>query len=70
MPSRPLSPDRHAITQLHTRIDVEAIAVTKGETDRGAAVARLATLVPPVVHDYAAYALGANDDLSSLRLPI
>jgi hypothetical protein len=47
MPSRPLSPDRHAITQLHTRIDVEAIAVTKGETGRGAAVARLATLVPP-----------------------
>jgi hypothetical protein len=36
MPSRPLSPDRHAITQLHTRIDVEAIAVTKGVTDRGA----------------------------------
>ena len=32
MPSRPLSPDRHAITQLHTRIDVEAIAVTTGET--------------------------------------
>ena len=47
MPSRPLSPDRHAITQLHTRIDVEAIAVTKGETDRADAVARLATLVPP-----------------------
>jgi hypothetical protein len=43
----PLSPDRHAITQLHTRVDVEAIAVTKGETDRGAAVARLSTLVPP-----------------------
>jgi hypothetical protein len=36
MPSRPLSPDRHASTQLHTRIDVEAIAVTKGVTDRGA----------------------------------
>jgi hypothetical protein len=36
MPSRPLSPDRHAITQLHTRIDVEAITVTKGVTDRGA----------------------------------
>ena len=47
MPSRPLSPNRHATTQLHTRIDVEAIAVTKGETDRGAAVAGLATLVPP-----------------------
>jgi hypothetical protein len=47
MPSRPLSPDRHAITQLHTRIDVEAIAVTKDDTGRGAAVARLATLVPP-----------------------
>jgi hypothetical protein len=47
MPSRPLSPDRPAITQLHTRIDVEAIAVTKGDTDRAAAVARLATLVPP-----------------------
>ena len=46
MPSRPQSPDRQAITRLHTRIDVEAIAVTKGETDRGAA-ARLATLVPP-----------------------
>ena len=30
-----------------TGIDVEAIAVTKSETDRGAAVARLATLVPP-----------------------
>jgi hypothetical protein len=30
MPSRPLSADRHAITQLHTRDDVEAIAITKG----------------------------------------
>jgi len=46
MPSRPLSADRHAITQLHTRIDVEAIAVTKGETDRRAAVARLAAVQP------------------------
>jgi hypothetical protein len=51
MPSRPLSPDRQAITQLHTRIDVAAIGVTKGETDRGAAVARLATLVPPTCVD-------------------
>src|SRR4029078_914338 len=25
MPSRPLSPDRQAITRLHTRVDVEAI---------------------------------------------
>lgn len=32
MPSRPLFPDRHAITQLHARIDVEPIAVTTGET--------------------------------------
>jgi hypothetical protein len=47
MPSRPLSPDRQAITRLHTRLDVEAIAVTKGETDRSAAVPRLATLIPP-----------------------
>ena len=47
MPSRPLSPDRHAITQLHTLVDVEAIAATKGGTDRSAAVARLATLVQP-----------------------
>jgi hypothetical protein len=36
MPSRPLTADRKVITQLHTRIDVEAIAVTKGVTDRGA----------------------------------
>jgi hypothetical protein len=47
MPSRPLTADRKVITQLHTRIDVEAIAVTKGDADRGVAVARLAALVPP-----------------------
>lgn len=47
MPSRRLSPDRQAITRLHSRIDVEAIAVTKGETDRSAAVPRLVALVPP-----------------------
>jgi hypothetical protein len=47
MPSRPLSPDRQAITKLHSRIDVEAIEITEGETDRSAAVPRLAALVPP-----------------------
>jgi hypothetical protein len=47
MPGRPLSADRKAVAQLHTRIDVEAMPVTKRETDRPAAVARLATLVPP-----------------------
>ena len=47
MPNRPLSPDREATTQLPIRIDVEAIAVTKGETGRDAPVARLAALVPP-----------------------
>jgi hypothetical protein len=48
MPSRPLSADRKAVTQLHTRIDVEAIAITKGDVDRSAAVPRLAVLVPPL----------------------
>jgi hypothetical protein len=48
MPSTPLSADRKAVTQLHTRIDVEAIAITKGDTDRSAAVPRLAALVPPL----------------------
>ena len=47
MPSRPLSPDRQAITQLHTRVDVEAIDIEKGRTDRAAAVPGLVRLVPP-----------------------
>jgi hypothetical protein len=47
MPSRPLSPDRQAITKLHTRVDVEAIDINKGRTDRAAAVPRLVQLVPP-----------------------
>jgi hypothetical protein len=51
MPSRPLSADTQAVVKLHTRIDVEAIAVTKGETDRVAAVARLVPLVPPTRAD-------------------
>jgi hypothetical protein len=46
MPSTPLSPDRKAITQLHTRVDVEAIDIEKGRTDRAAAVPRLVQLVP------------------------
>jgi hypothetical protein len=47
MPSRPLSADRRAITQLHTRLDVEAIEVAQGRTELPAAVARLVRLVPP-----------------------
>jgi hypothetical protein len=47
MPSRPLSPDRKAVTLLHTRVDVEAIDIEKGRTDRAAAVPRLVQLVPP-----------------------
>ena len=37
MPSRPLSPDRQAITALHSRVDVEAIDIEKGRTDRASA---------------------------------
>ena len=37
MPSRPLSLDRQAITALHSRVDVEAIDIEKGRTDRASA---------------------------------
>jgi len=47
MPSRPLSADTKPVVKLFTRLDVEAIALAKGETDRPAAVARLVQLVPP-----------------------
>jgi len=47
MPSRPLSADRSAAVKLHTRLDVEAIAIVKNRTDVPAAVARLAQVVPP-----------------------
>lgn len=47
MPPGALNQDRKAIVQLHTRLDVEAINISKGETDRAAAVPRLAALVPP-----------------------
>jgi len=47
MPGRPLSLDRKAVTALHTRVDVEAIDIEKGRTDRAAAVPRLVQLVPP-----------------------
>jgi hypothetical protein len=47
MPSRPLSADRSAVVKLQTRLDVEAMALTKDRTGMPAAVARLAQLVPP-----------------------
>lgn len=47
MPSRPLSADRSAVVKLQTRLDVEAMAITKDRTGMPAAVARLAQLVPP-----------------------
>lgn len=47
MPSRPLSADTRVVVKLQTRADVEAIAITKGEADKPAAVVRLAQLVPP-----------------------
>jgi hypothetical protein len=47
MPSRPLTADRSAVVKLQTRLDVEAMNITKGRTDMPAAVARLVQLVPP-----------------------
>jgi hypothetical protein len=47
MPSRPLSADRSAVVKLQTRLNVEAIDITKGRTEMPAAVARLTQLVPP-----------------------
>ena len=47
MPSRPLSADTSAVVKLHTRLDNEAIDLTKGRTEMPAAVARLAQLIPP-----------------------
>jgi hypothetical protein len=44
---RPLSADTSAVVKLQTRLDVEAIAVTKGEVDEPAAVAHLVQLIPP-----------------------
>jgi hypothetical protein len=42
MPSR----DTNAVVKLQTRLDVEAMDITKGRTDVPAAVARLTQLVP------------------------
>lgn len=47
MPSRPLSDDRAAVVRLQTKLDTEAIDITKGRTERPAAVARLVQHVPP-----------------------
>jgi hypothetical protein len=47
MPSRPLSADTKAVVKLQTRLDVEAMDITKGGTDMPAAVARLTQLIPP-----------------------
>jgi len=47
MPSRPLSGETKAVVKLRTRLDVEAMDITKGRTDMPAAVARLTQLVPP-----------------------
>jgi hypothetical protein len=47
MPSRPLSADRRAVMRLFTRLDTEAMAVSRGRTTMPAAVARLVQLVPP-----------------------
>jgi hypothetical protein len=37
MPSRPLSADTKAVVKLQTRLDVEALDITKGRTDMPAA---------------------------------
>ena len=47
MPSRPLNANRSAVVKLQTALDVEAIALARGETELPAAVARLVQLVPP-----------------------
>src|SRR5258708_684683 len=47
MPSSPLSADTRAVVKLQTRLDVEAIAIAKGDTDFPAAVGRLVRLIPP-----------------------
>jgi hypothetical protein len=47
MPSRPLRADAKAVVTLFTRLESEAIDVTKGRTEMPAAVARLVQLVPP-----------------------
>ena len=47
MPSRPLSADRSAVVKLQTRLDNEAVDITKGRTEMPAAVRRLVPLVPP-----------------------
>jgi hypothetical protein len=47
MPSRPLSADTKAVVKLQTRLDNEAMDITKGRTDIPAAVARLTQLIPP-----------------------
>ena len=47
VPSRPLDADRSAVVRLQTRPDVEAMAITTGNTEMPAAVARLAQIVPP-----------------------
>ena len=41
MPSRPLSADRAAVVRLQTKLDTEAIDITKKRTDRPSAVAAL-----------------------------
>jgi hypothetical protein len=47
MRSRPPSADTGAVEKLFTRLDVEAIDVSKSRTEMPAAVARLVQLVPP-----------------------
>lgn len=47
MPSTPLSADRSAVVKLQTRLDVEAIDIAKGRTERPPAVARLVQLIRP-----------------------
>ena len=53
MPSRPLSADTKAVVKLQTRLDNEAMDITKGRTDMPAAVARLTQLIPPARTDLA-----------------
>jgi hypothetical protein len=53
MPSRPLSADTKAMVKLQTRLDNEAMDITKGRTDMPAAVARLMQLIPPARVDLA-----------------
>jgi hypothetical protein len=53
MPSRPLSADTKAVVKLQTRLDVEAMDITKSRTDMPAAVARLTQLIPPARVDLA-----------------